>query len=154
GRRAEVSWPDIAGGLLITGHDRAGVTSTGLDLATAAIQHRKAVIIIDLTDGTARRIGRQSRSAGHESRQVAVATAVALASKDADAPLVTANTAAGCHETAAAPGEVSLARALTRREVVLFSLDQELHRQAAVKVASLVLADLAGLLAHRAELGA
>src|SRR5262249_11898844 len=67
GRRAEVSWPDIAGGLLITGHDRAGVTSTGLDLATAAIQHRKAVIIIDLTDGTARRIGRQSRSAGHES---------------------------------------------------------------------------------------
>ncbi len=48
GRRAEISWREAQAGVLITGVDAAAVTSTGLELATAAIQHRKTVIIIDL----------------------------------------------------------------------------------------------------------
>jgi hypothetical protein len=48
GRRAEVSWQEAEGGVLVTGSSAATVTGTGLDLAIAAIQHRKAVFIIDL----------------------------------------------------------------------------------------------------------
>jgi len=48
GRRAEISWREAEAGVLVTGASAAAVTSTGLDLATAAIQHRKSVIIIDL----------------------------------------------------------------------------------------------------------
>ncbi len=51
GRRATVSWAQAQAGMLLTGQDAAAVTSTGLDLATAAIQHRKTVIIIDLACG-------------------------------------------------------------------------------------------------------
>jgi hypothetical protein len=48
GRRAEISWREAQAGVLITGVDSAAITGTGLELATAAIQHRKTVIIIDL----------------------------------------------------------------------------------------------------------
>ena len=51
GRRASVSWLQARAGVLLTGQDAAALTSTGLDLATAAIQHRKTVIIIDLACG-------------------------------------------------------------------------------------------------------
>lgn len=53
GRRVMITWEEARGGVLITGSDAASVTSTGLGLATAAIQHRKTVIIVDLTDGAA-----------------------------------------------------------------------------------------------------
>jgi hypothetical protein len=53
GRRVTITWEEARGGVLITGRDAALVTSTGLDLAIAAIQHRKTVIIVDMTDGAA-----------------------------------------------------------------------------------------------------
>ena len=53
GRRATITWEEARGGVLITGRDAASVTSTGLELAIAAIQHRKTVIILDLTDSAA-----------------------------------------------------------------------------------------------------
>ncbi len=49
GRRAQISWPEAEAGVLVTGASAATVTRTGLELATAAIQHRKTVIIIDLS---------------------------------------------------------------------------------------------------------
>lgn len=49
GRGVTVSWAEAAGGVLVTGDDLAAVTRIGLDLAVAAIQHRKAVIVVDLT---------------------------------------------------------------------------------------------------------
>ncbi|HEX7994958.1 MAG TPA: hypothetical protein VF506_13635, partial [Streptosporangiaceae bacterium] len=48
GRRVAVSWREASGGVLVTGQDAGAVTRTGLDLATAAILHRKTVIIIDM----------------------------------------------------------------------------------------------------------
>ena len=51
GRRAAVSWREAAGGVLVTGLDAGAVASTCLDLAAAAIGHRKSVIVIDLTSG-------------------------------------------------------------------------------------------------------
>ena len=51
GRRATISWRESRGGVLVTGQDAAAVTRTGLDVAIAAILHRKAVLIVDLTDG-------------------------------------------------------------------------------------------------------
>lgn len=48
GRRAAISWPEAEAGVLCAGQDAATVSATGRDLALAAIQHRKAVVIIDL----------------------------------------------------------------------------------------------------------
>ena len=48
GRRATVSWREAEGGVLCAGQDAAQVSATGRDLVLAAIQHRKAVVVIDL----------------------------------------------------------------------------------------------------------
>ena len=48
GRRAAISWPEAEGGVLCTSRDAAAVSAVGADLALAAIQHRKAVVIVDL----------------------------------------------------------------------------------------------------------
>jgi hypothetical protein len=48
GRRAAVSWPEAEAGVLCAGQDAAAVSATGRDIALAAIQHRKTVVIIDL----------------------------------------------------------------------------------------------------------
>jgi hypothetical protein len=48
GRAAEVSWREAESGVLCTGQDGDLVTGTGYRLAAAAIQRRKAVIIVDL----------------------------------------------------------------------------------------------------------
>jgi hypothetical protein len=53
GRRATISWEEARGGVLITGRDLASVTSTGLELAVAAVQHRKTVIVADLAASAA-----------------------------------------------------------------------------------------------------
>jgi hypothetical protein len=62
GRRVAVSWQEARTGVLCTGQDPAAVAATGMELAAAAIQHRKAVLIIDLAaalrDGTDGRPGR------------------------------------------------------------------------------------------------
>jgi hypothetical protein len=76
GQRAEVSWREAEAGVLCTGQDVAEVSATGRDLVLAAIQHRKAVVVIDLasdeeSDAThgrctsrADRIGRECATAG------------------------------------------------------------------------------------------
>lgn len=48
GRRAAISWQEAEAGVLCAGQDAAAVSATGRDLALAAIQHRKTVVIIDL----------------------------------------------------------------------------------------------------------
>ncbi len=48
GTRATISWSEAGAGMLCTSRDADAATLTGLDLAIAAIQHRKSVIIIDL----------------------------------------------------------------------------------------------------------
>jgi hypothetical protein len=48
GRRAAISWQEAEAGVLCAGQDAATVSATGRDLALAAIQHRKTVVIIDL----------------------------------------------------------------------------------------------------------
>jgi hypothetical protein len=49
---------------------------------------------------------------------------------------------------------INLCRALAGRDVVLFALDRVTHGRWAVMIAQLVMADLAGILADRASLGA
>src|SRR5262249_61905250 len=82
GRRAEICWREAEGGVLVTGRDAAGVTGTALALATAAIQHRKTVIIIDLTGGAASGHEYGIAGDGH-----AVTEAVMAARDGVDAPL-------------------------------------------------------------------
>src|SRR5258708_22811857 len=82
GRRAEMSWGEARGGVLVTGRDAAGVTRTALELATAAIQHRKTVIIIDLTSGAAPGYAHGTGGDGH-----GVAEAVKTACDGVHAPL-------------------------------------------------------------------
>jgi len=52
GRRAEITWQEAERGVLVTGTSQAAVSGVGRDLAMAAIQHRKAVLVIDLSSGT------------------------------------------------------------------------------------------------------
>jgi|HubBroStandDraft_1064217.scaffolds.fasta_scaffold00695_10 hypothetical protein len=48
GTRAMISWRAAQAGMLCVSQDVSGVSATGRDMALAAIQHRKAVIMIDL----------------------------------------------------------------------------------------------------------
>src|SRR5262249_61801007 len=52
GRRAEITWREAERGVLVTGTSPAAVSGVGRDLAMAAIQHRKAVLVIDLASRT------------------------------------------------------------------------------------------------------
>ena len=47
GAVAELSWPEIAGGVLVTGADAQEVTLTSLQLVHAALRRRKPVIVLD-----------------------------------------------------------------------------------------------------------
>jgi len=243
GRRADVSWREAEGGVLVTGRDAAAVTRTALELATAAIQHRKSVIIIDLTGGAATGHARGSPRDSNAVRQAVKAACDGVlaplavfgtghghyepfsgATPDRAADLVTALTdgsgtgqeqrllnadrlrtafellaargpagvaqpgaildeLASLLDRAAPPGAgamaaqlaglrsavigaglcqprrtddplIILGRVLAERDVVLFALDRPTHGRWAVMVAQLVLADLAGILADRARLGA
>jgi hypothetical protein len=53
GRRVGATWREAAAGVLVAGADAAAVTGTCIDLASAAIAHRKAVIVVDLAGGPA-----------------------------------------------------------------------------------------------------
>jgi hypothetical protein len=96
GRRATISWRESRGGVLVTGQDAAAVTRTGLDLAIAAILHRKAVLIVDLTDGLIRD--------GRDGRGVAAATSAAVlrrvtaACADVAAPLAVFGSGGACYD--------------------------------------------------------
>ncbi|HYZ54600.1 MAG TPA: hypothetical protein VE733_14020, partial [Streptosporangiaceae bacterium] len=52
GRPAALSWPEIAGGVLVTGSARSGTTTTSFQLVHAAIRLRKPVIVVNLGGGT------------------------------------------------------------------------------------------------------
>lgn len=52
GRPAALSWPEIAGGVLVAGSARSGTTTTSFQLAHAAIRLRKPVIVVNLGGGT------------------------------------------------------------------------------------------------------
>ncbi len=47
GAVAELRWPEIAGGVLVAGAERQGVTVTGLQVVHAALRRRKPLIVID-----------------------------------------------------------------------------------------------------------
>jgi len=243
GRRADVSWREAERGVLVTGRDAAAVTRTALELATAAIQHRKSVVIIDLTGGAATGHARGSPRDGHAVRHAVKAACDGVraplavfgtghghyepfsgATPDRAADLVSALTdgsgtgqeqrllnadrlrtafeflaargpagvaqpcavldeLAALLDRAVPPGASAMAaqlaglrsavigaglcqpkraddpliilgRVVAERDVALFALDRPTHGRWAVMVAQLVLADLAGILADRARLGA
>ena len=52
GARAEMTWREAEAGVLCLSQDAAAVSATGRDLVLAAIQHRKAVVAIDLNGGS------------------------------------------------------------------------------------------------------
>ena len=52
GGRAALSWPEIAGGVLVAGASRSGTTISSFQLVHAAIRLRKPVIIVNLGGGT------------------------------------------------------------------------------------------------------
>jgi hypothetical protein len=81
GERAAISWQEAQSGVLCTGQDATAVAATALDLVTAAIQRRKAVIIIDLA-----------------SRAADLAGPIARACACAGAPLRRFGGLAGCYD--------------------------------------------------------
>jgi hypothetical protein len=85
GRRAGVSWHEAADGVLVTGQEMAAVASTCLDLAAAAILHRKSTLIIDLTSGAI--AGGQGGRPGAATVPASVLRSVAGMCASADAPL-------------------------------------------------------------------
>lgn len=71
GRRAAISWREAETGVLCAGQDAAAVSATGRDLALAAIQHRKTVVIIDLAGGCGDVIGMECARVDAPMRQSA-----------------------------------------------------------------------------------
>ncbi len=162
GRRVALTWAETSDGVLLTGHDPVLVTRTGLDLTLAAIQHRKAVIIVDL--------------AGHPGP---VSAAVSAACARHGAPLQSwppaapgpavegglvrggqargpaPESGAGRTAEAAGPGmagQIGLAEVLAGRQVLLARPGSR-GPEAAAALARLVVSSLAGALAERRALG-
>ena len=50
--RAALSWPEIAGGVLVAGAARSGTTTSSFQLVHAAVRLRKPVIVVNLGGGT------------------------------------------------------------------------------------------------------
>jgi hypothetical protein len=83
GARAEVTWREAEAGVLCLSQDPAAVSATGRDLVLAAIQHRKAVIVIDLNGRPAvSQPGRASRTS-----QASLTDQLGLACAEVNAPL-------------------------------------------------------------------
>lgn len=80
GRRAAISWREAESGVLCVGQDAAAVAATGLELALAAIQLRKAVIIVDSVNG------------------IGLAHPIARACAEAGAPLRCYGDSGGCYQ--------------------------------------------------------
>jgi hypothetical protein len=51
GRPAALSWPEVAGGVLVVGSARSGTTTSSFQLVHAAIRLRKPVIVVNLGGG-------------------------------------------------------------------------------------------------------
>jgi hypothetical protein len=135
GRRVTISWREAEGGVLCTGVDAAAVTATALELAVAAIQHRKAVMAIDLGSGApgglAGPLGTACAASG--ARLVLMAP---VAGRGVDDP------------------QRVIASALARREVVLFAPRGTASGDVPLPMARRVLAGLLASLRRRADLGA
>jgi hypothetical protein len=80
GARAEITWREAEAGVLCLSQDAAAVSATGRDLVLAAIQHRKAVIVIDLN-------GRPPASQPGRVGQASLAAQLGLACAEVSAPL-------------------------------------------------------------------
>ncbi|HWG15657.1 MAG TPA: hypothetical protein VG268_20535 [Streptosporangiaceae bacterium] len=52
GRPAVLSWPEVAGGVLVVGSARSGTTTSSFQLVHAAVRLRKPVIVVNLGGGT------------------------------------------------------------------------------------------------------
>jgi hypothetical protein len=52
GRPAVLSWPEVAGGVLVVGSSRSGTTTSSFQLVQAAVRLRKPVIVVNLGSGT------------------------------------------------------------------------------------------------------
>jgi len=52
GARAALSWPEMAGGVLVAGAPRSGTTTSSFQLVQAAVRLRKPVIVVSLGSGT------------------------------------------------------------------------------------------------------
>ncbi len=52
GARAALSWPEVAGGVLVAGAARSGTTTSSFQLVHAAVRLRKPVIVVNLGGGT------------------------------------------------------------------------------------------------------
>lgn len=88
GRRAAISWREAQEGVLCTGQDQRAVTATGLELVIAGIQHRKAVIIIDLVAG----------AGDHRDGRADLSALVESACADVQAPLRRLDSTTGSYE--------------------------------------------------------
>jgi hypothetical protein len=113
GRRLVVSWLDAAGGVLCTGADAPGVGATAAAFAIAAIQHRKAVLIVDLTAGGPPPGG----PAGDHFLPEAMAAAIERACSEAGAPF----RIAGSAPASSWRSRIDLPAVLADRSVVLLS---------------------------------
>jgi len=137
GMRATISWREAEGGVLCTGLDPAAVTATALDVAVAAIQHRKTVITVDLGSTAAGRLAATFR----------------MACAAADAPLFRIDGLAAPRPNPAL--EQMVVNALARREVVLVAPDGTAPGDRATSAtARQVLACLLTVLTRRADLAA
>ena len=88
GRRAAVSWREAGRGVLVTGLDPGAVAGTCLDLAAAAILHRKSTLIIDLTSGAITGCRRGGRGAATVPWSVRGAVAAACSAAGAPAAVL------------------------------------------------------------------
>ena len=86
GTRAEITWLEAEAGVLCLSQDAAAVSATGRDLVLAAIQHRKAVIVIDLNGRPAASQPGRAGRAGRAS-QASLTDQLGLACAEVNAPL-------------------------------------------------------------------
>jgi hypothetical protein len=104
GARVVLCWPEVAGGVLVTGADARTLAVSSLQVAHAALRRRKPLIALDLTgDG-------------------ALASALGAACAATGTPLRAAGEARDGRWLGGAPDETGLARVVRERSAALLSL--------------------------------
>jgi len=104
GARVVLGWPEIAGGVLVTGADARTLAVSSLQVAHAALRRRKPLIVLDL------------------SRDGALAGVLGAACAATGTPLWEAVEAEDGRWLGPAPDETLLARVVRERSAVLLSL--------------------------------
>src|SRR5215831_16232006 len=97
GARVVLNWPEVAGGVLVTGASARVVAMTSLQVVHAALRRRKPVIAVDLSAAAAAREVAVAGAAGTAS-PAAVAGALAAACAATGTPLRVFGAAEGCYE--------------------------------------------------------